>query len=61
VLDLRIEVGVHGQRVGMRLGGKGLEGSGFGPGTAVFNDVRQMSICKRVSSYHGVYSFVFEL
>jgi hypothetical protein len=38
--------------------GEWLEGSGFGLGTAVFNDVRQMSICKGVSSYHGVYSFV---
>jgi hypothetical protein len=50
----------------MRLGGERkrnnrerLEESGFGPGTAVFNDVRQMSICKKVSSYHGVYSFIF--
>jgi hypothetical protein len=38
-----------------------LEGSGFGPGMAVFNNVRQMSICKGVSSYHSVYSFVFIL
>jgi hypothetical protein len=27
--------------------------------TAVFNDVRQISTFKMVSSYHGVYSFVF--
>jgi hypothetical protein len=33
-------------------------GGGFETSTA-FNDVRQMSISKGVSSYHGVYSFVF--
>jgi hypothetical protein len=30
------------------------------PGDGSINDIRQMSICKGVSSYHGVYSFVFD-
>jgi hypothetical protein len=27
----------------------------------IFDDVRQVSVSKAVCSYHGVYSFIFEL